>query len=128
MELATVFSEIVGPEYVITDVETKKPFECDGLTIYRELPRIVVLPNTVEQVQKILTVCAKRNIPVVTRGAGTGLSAGATPHPDGVLLSLTRFNRILDIDPVARIARVEPGVRNVTISCLLYTSPSPRDA
>ncbi|HEX5379699.1 MAG TPA: FAD-linked oxidase C-terminal domain-containing protein, partial [Phenylobacterium sp.] len=88
----------------------------DGLPAYRSLPAAVALPETVEQVQAVLRACSQLGVPVVARGAGTGLSGGALPYPGCVLLSLAKFNRILEIDPEARIARVQPGVRNLAIS------------
>ena len=128
--LAQSLREIVGADAVITEVEAKKPFECDGLTAYRELPLMVVLPLTVEEVQQVVKVCAQHSVPVVTRGAGTGLSGGALPLADGVLLSLTRMNQILEINEKAKTARVQPGVRNLAISEAvahlgLYYAPDP---
>ncbi len=110
--------------------EELRPYECDGLSAYRQLPLIAVLPETVEQVQHILRLCSARKVPVVARGAGTGLSGGALPLANGVLLSLAKFNRILDIDPVNRVARLQPGVRNLAISQAaaphaLYYAPDP---
>lgn len=107
---------IVDPQSVIDDSETMRPYECDGLSMYREMPRAVVIPDKLDQVGRVLCFCHQHGIPVVTRGAGTGLSAGAMPHPEGVVLSMARFNRILEINPRSRIARVEPGVRNLAIS------------
>ena len=110
--------------------EELRPYECDGLAAYRQRPAVVVLPETVEQVQAVLRLCHARRVPVVARGAGTGLSGGALPRPDGVLLVLSRFNRILAIDPDNRTARVQPGVRNLAISEAaapfgLYYAPDP---
>jgi glycolate oxidase len=110
--------------------EDLRPYECDGLSAYRRLPMLVALPDTVEQVQSILRVCHELRVPVVARGAGTGLSGGALPHQHGLLLSLARFNRILDIDAQRRVARVQPGVRNLAISEAvagfgLYYAPDP---
>ena len=96
--------------------EEKKPYECDGLSAYRQLPGLVALPETIEQVRHVILACREHGVPVVTRGAGTGLSGGALPHADGVLLSLSKLSRILEIDPINRTARVEPGVRNLAIS------------
>ena len=114
--LARRLREIVAPEYVIEDAETQRPYECDGLSIYRELPLLVVLPATVEQVQAVMRLCHREGVPVIARGAGTGLSAGAMPSPAAVVLSLARLDRIIGIDPLARTARVQPGVRNLAIS------------
>ena len=110
--------------------EELRPYECDGLSAYRRTPAVVALPHTPEQVQRVLRHCHRRGIPVVARGAGTGLSGGALPDEQGVLLSLARFNRILEIDPLNRTARVEPGVRNLAISEAarphgLYYAPDP---
>jgi len=115
---------------VLEQEEELHPYECDGLSAYRQLPLLVVLPRTVEEVQRIVRLCNERDVPVVARGAGTGLSGGALPHAEGVLLSLARFNQILDIDPVGRTARLQPGVRNLAISEAaapfgLYYAPDP---
>lgn len=115
---------------IIADDETKAPYECDGLSMYREMPLMVLLPETAEQVQQIMRICHAGQVPVVARGAGTGLSAGAMPHAQGVLLSLEKLNRILSIDPRARSARLQPGVRNLAISEAaagygLYYGPDP---
>jgi glycolate oxidase len=115
---------------VLYSDEELKPYECDGLSAYRQVPLVAVLPETVEQVQHILRLCSARKVPVVARGAGTGLSGGALPLADGVLLGLAKFNRILEIDPVKRIARVQPGVRNLAVSQAaaphaLYYAPDP---
>ena len=106
------------------------PYECDGLSAYRQRPLLVVLPETVEQVIQIMKVCSAMSVPVVARGAGTGLSGGALPLADGVLLVLAKFNQILQLDPLRRIARVQPGVRNLAISEAadvhgLYYAPDP---
>ncbi|RTR07014.1 glycolate oxidase subunit GlcD [Halomonas nitroreducens] len=110
--------------------EDLHPFECDGLAAYRVLPMLVALPETLDQVVALLKGCRELGVPVVTRGAGTGLSGGALPLEQGVLLVMSRFNRILDVDPDARTARVEPGVRNLAISEAvaphgLYYAPDP---
>jgi glycolate oxidase len=110
--------------------EDTRPYECDGLTLYRQVPMVVVLPETEAEVARIARTCFEANVPIVPRGAGTGLSGGALPHGQGVLLSLAKFNRILKIDPLARTAVVEPGVRNLAISEAvahlgLYYAPDP---
>ena len=115
---------------VLFDTEDIKPYEMDGLSAYRQMPMIVAMPDTEEQVRKILQLCHEEKVPVVARGAGTGLSGGALPLGDGVLLSLARFKKILHIDPLARIARVQTGVRNLAISEAaapygLYYAPDP---
>jgi glycolate oxidase len=115
---------------VLWQEEDTRPYECDGLTAYRNLPMVVALPETLEQVQRILRTCHALGAPVVPRGAGTGLSGGALPPGDGVLLSMAKFMRVLRLDPVARVAVVQPGVRNAAISDIaapfgLYYAPDP---
>ena len=110
--------------------EDLKPYECDGLSAYRELPLAVLLPETEAQVVAVMKICRAAGVPIVPRGAGTGLSAGALPHCDGVVLSLAKMKRILHIDPVARVAVVQPGVRNLSVSEAaapfgLYYAPDP---
>jgi glycolate oxidase len=96
--------------------EELRPYECDAYTLRRALPLLVALPADHRELQTLLQVCAAEEVPVVARGAGTGLSGGALPHAGGVLVSMARFNRILALDPVACTAVVEPGVRNLAIS------------
>jgi glycolate oxidase len=120
----------LGSESVLADPEELRPYECDGFSPYRSLPWIVVLPETVEQVRAVLRLCREHGVPVVARGAGTGLSGGALPVANGVLLGLGKFNRILAIDRANRTARVQPGVRNLAISEAaapygLYYAPDP---
>ena len=110
--------------------EDTTPFECDGLTAYRQRPMVVALPETYEQVQGILKSCHDMGVPVVARGAGTGLSGGAMPHATGVTLSLAKFNKILKMDAKSRTAVVQGGVRNLAISEAaaplgLYYAPDP---
>ena len=107
---------ILPAHCIITDPRAKKPFETDGLTAVKQMPWIVVLPENVEQVRAVQRVCRENRLPLVPRGAGTGLSGGARPASDGVLLGLSKLSRIIEIDPDNRIARVEPGVRNLAIS------------
>jgi len=121
---------IISIKHILSDDEELHPYECDGLSAYRQQPWLVVLPDTIKQVQAILKLCCHEEIPVVARGAGTGLSGGALPLKKGVLLSLARFNQILDIDPLNRTARVQPGVRNLAITEAveqhqLYYAPDP---
>ncbi len=121
---------ILPPETLLTEDEELRPYECDGLTAYRALPMLVVLPHTEAQVQSVLRVCHELKVPVVPRGAATGLSGGAMPHEDGVVLSLARFKKILKIDPLSRTAIVQPGVRNLAVSEAaaphgLYYAPDP---
>ncbi|PCR95721.1 glycolate oxidase subunit GlcD [Pseudomonas fluorescens] len=115
---------------VLHQREDLAPYECDGLSAYRTAPLLVVLPRHLDEVQGVLRICHERNVPVVARGAGTGLSGGALPLEKGVLLVMARFNNILHIDPAARTARVQPGVRNLAISQAaapfgLYYAPDP---
>ncbi len=107
---------LLPDEALIVDEEALRVYECDGLSAYRQLPGCVVLPDTIEQIQTLLRLCHEYGVPVVARGAGTGLSGGALPLADGVLLSLAKFSEILELDPLGRIARVQPGVRNISIS------------
>jgi glycolate oxidase len=118
-----------GHALVIEESE-RHAYECDGRSAFRQLPLVVAIPETVEQVQAILSICHELGVPVVARGAGTSLSGGAMPHPQGVLLSMARFNRILELDPERRLARVQPGVRNLAITEAaaphgLYYAPDP---
>ena len=122
--------EFLSEEEVLWREEETRPYECDGLTAYRHVPMVVALPHTEQQVQRILKICHAMNVPVVPRGAGTGLSGGALPLGDGVLLSMAKFMRFVRVDPVARIAVVQPGVRNAAISDYaaqfgLYYAPDP---
>jgi len=128
--LVSALGAALPTQSILSDEEDLKPYECDGLSAYRSTPFVVVLPETVDEVQHILRICQRLDTPVVVRGAGTGLSGGALPHKRGVLLSLAKFNRILEIDPHNRCARVEPGVRNLAISEAvdnlgLYYAPDP---
>jgi glycolate oxidase len=122
--------EILRADSLLLEAEDTRPYECDGLTLHRQLPMAVVLPETESQVERILRLCHGLGVPVVPRGAGTGLSGGALPHANGLLLSLARFDRILTVDPLARTATVQPGVRNLAISEAaaphrLYYAPDP---
>ena len=115
---------------VLTGEHAVRPFETDGLTAIRETPWVVVLPETVEQVRAVLAICREHQVPVVTRGAGTGLSGGARPLQDGVLLTLTKMNRIKEVDLDACTATLDPGVTNLAISEAvrehgLYYAPDP---
>ena len=115
---------------LLSQPEDTVPYECDGLTAYRQRPMAVALPETYEQVQAVLQTCHALGVPVVARGAGTGLSGGAMPHAQGVTLSMAKFNRILKMDPVSRTAVVQCGVRNLAISEAaaphgLYYAPDP---
>ena len=128
--LISELKSILPAESVLHDREDVRPFECDGLSVYRKLPMVVVLPETAEEVRRIIRLCHERKVPVVARGAGTGLSGGALPLEDGVLLSLAKFKRIINIDAENAMATVEPGVRNLAISEAaarygLYYAPDP---
>ena len=122
--------DILPADSVLYQAEALGPYECDGLSAYRRRPLAVALPSSVEQVRAVMRLCHRLRIPVVPRGAGTGLSGGALPLADGLLLSLARLKSILNLDPVARTARVQPGVRNQAISQAaapygLYYAPDP---
>ncbi|MFT7654246.1 MAG: glycolate oxidase, partial [Candidatus Azotimanducaceae bacterium] len=115
---------------VIADEAGMRPYECDGLTAIREMPWMVVLPENEKQVRSVLRICHQHKVPVVPRGAGTGLSGGARPNAEGLVLSLAKMNRIREIDALNCVARVEPGVRNLAISEAaqpygLYYAPDP---
>lgn len=129
-QLIATLQAIQPQPLILTKPEELKPYECDGLSAYRKIPLVVILPETVEQVQAILRICSAQKVPVVARGAGTGLSGGALPHEQGVLLSLAKFSKILEINPERRTATVQPGVRNLAItqagdSLGLYYAPDP---
>jgi glycolate oxidase len=124
------FAAILPPAALLTSAEETKPFESDGLTLFREQPAAVLLPENEVQVVAILKACHEAKLPVVARGAGTSLSGGSLPDRRGVLLSLAKFRRILEIDPLTRTAVVQPGVRNLAISEAaaahgLYYAPDP---
>jgi glycolate oxidase len=129
-EVVAALRDFLPATSILFDLEDVKPYECDGLTAYRQVPMVVALPETEEQVCRILKSCHALGVPVVARGAGTGLSGGALPLGNGVLLSLAKFTRIVEIDGRARTARVQPGVRNLAISEAvaalgLYYAPDP---
>jgi len=129
-EVANALRAFLPATAVLFEQEDVKPYECDGLSAYRQVPMVVVLPEDEQQVQRILRTCYDLRVPVVARGAGTGLSGGALPLGNGVLLSLARLMRILEIDQPSRTARVQPGVRNLAISEAaapygLYYAPDP---
>lgn len=129
-QVVAALSAVLPAHALLWQREDTVPYECDGLTAYREQPLVVALPETEEQVAAVLRACHSLNVPVVARGAGTGLSGGALPHKLGVTLSLAKFNRILAIDALARTARVQCGVRNLAISEAaaphgLYYAPDP---
>ena len=129
-EVRAVLERILPPQAILHRHEDTVPYECDGLTAYRATPLLVVLPDTEAQVAAVLKACAALAVPVVARGAGTGLSGGAVPHHWGVLLSLAKFTKILAVDVAACTAVVQCGVRNLAISEAaapfgLYYAPDP---
>jgi glycolate oxidase len=129
-EVVQALQQVLPAQALLWHTEDTTPYECDGLTAYRQRPLAVCLPETEAQVQAVLRTCHRLGVPVVARGTGTGLSGGAMPHALGVILSLARFNRILAIDPASRTARVQCGVRNLAISEAaaphnLYYAPDP---
>src|SRR5437660_12646839 len=104
-DIAAALRTVLPADCLLWREEDRRPYECDALTAFRRLPALVALPRTEEQVRQVLRTCSRLAIPVVARGAGTGLSGGSTPHEAGVLLSCARLNRILTIDPLERIDR-----------------------
>jgi glycolate oxidase len=129
-KLAAALARVLPAERVLSADEALKPYECDGLSAYRATPLVAVLPGDEGEVRSVLRIARETGTPVVARGSGTGLSGGALPHADGILLSLARFNRILEVDVAARRARVQPGVTNLRISqhvapLGLYYAPDP---
>ena len=129
-DFLSALQNVLPERAVLRSADERRPYECDGLSGYKALPGVVVLPDCLEQVCSVMRLCQQYSVAVVARGAGTGLSGGATPHPEGVLLSMARFNQILSVDPVACTARVQPGVRNLAISEAvadrgLYYAPDP---
>jgi glycolate oxidase len=124
------FESALNPQDVLSDPVQCRAYECDGLTGYRVVPGLVLLPRDAAQVSAAVRVCAERKIPFVARGAGTGLSGGALPVADGVVISLSRLKRVLEVDPVNRLAVLEPGVTNLEITGAaaahgLYYAPDP---
>ena len=130
MSVISQLTKALPKNTVIIGDENTRPFECDGLSIYKQKPLAVVLPRDISQIKKVLEICRKNNTPVVTRGAGTGLSGGATPLEGCVVLGLSKLTRIISIDAENKTAIVEPGVRNLAISDAveefdLYYAPDP---
>ncbi len=125
-----LLAKTLSTSQLLYKAEDLKPYECDALSAYQSVPLAVAIPENIEQIKAILALCYDANVPVVARGAGTGLSGGALPHKDGVLLSLTKFNKIVSIDTDSLTAVVQPGVRNLAISEAakefgLYYAPDP---
>ncbi len=129
-QVVAALQAMLPPHALLWHAEDTVPYECDGLTAYRQTPLAVALPETELQVAAVLKACHALAVPVVARGAGTGLSGGAMPHAQGVTLSLARFNKIVMLDRAARTATVQCGVRNLAISEAaaphgLYYAPDP---
>lgn len=128
--LASRLAEHLPAHCVLVRDEDTRPYECDGLSLFRTLPPMVVLPENEAQVVAVMKACNEFNVPIVPRGAGTGLSGGATPHAQGIVLGLAKLNRIISIDPASASAVVQPGVANLAISAAaapygLYYAPDP---
>ena len=128
--VAADLAALVTAANVINDQEGQRPFECDGLAVYQQMPWLTVIPETVSQVQAVMAYCHHHSLPVVVRGAGTSLCAGAMPYEYGILLVMTKFSRILAIDAELAQAKVQPGVRNLALSEAaepygLYYAPDP---
>jgi glycolate oxidase len=129
-EVVNALRAVLPAHSILFNEEDTRPYECDGLSAYRQLPMVVVLPENEAQIVDILKICLRLSVQVVPRGAGTGLSGGAMPIADGVVLSTARLNKIVKLDPYARTAVVQPGVRNLAISEAaqahgLYYAPDP---
>ena len=129
-EVVDALRAVLPPGAVLFNEEDTRPYECDGLAAYRQLPMVVVLPADEVHVIAAMNVCRRLQAPIVPRGAGTGLSGGAMPIADGVVISTARLNRIVRLDPYSRTAIVQPGVRNLAISEAagahgLYYAPDP---
>jgi len=129
-KIITKLSDFLAEDAILSEADELRPYECDGLSAYQQTPLLVLLPSTIEEVQKTMCICTSMGIPVVARGAGTGLSGGALPNEYGIILSLARFNQIIDINTDHFTARVQPGVRNLAISNAasaygLYYAPDP---
>src|SRR5471032_795642 len=129
-QVAAALLHVLPVRAILSEPEDTRPYECDGLAAYRQLPMIVVLPDSEAQIVAVLQLCRELKVPIVPRGAGTGLSGGAMPIADGVVLSTARLNRIVRMDAYSRTAVVQPGVRNLAISEAaaphgLYYAPDP---
>jgi len=129
-EVAEALLRFLPASSVLWKQSDTRPYECDGLSMFRQQPMVVALPETEEQIAAILRLCSKLGVPVVARGAGTSLSGGSMPHGEGVLLACAKLNKIIALDPLARTAVVQPGVRNLAISEAavahgLYYAPDP---
>ena len=130
MDITKQLSRALPKDIVLVGQENTRPYECDGLSVYRQQPLAVVLPENTEQIKTVLELCRENSVPVVTRGAGTGLAGGAMPLSESVVLGLSKLNQIKSIDVENQLAVVEPGVRNIAISEAvaphgLYYAPDP---
>ena len=130
MSILSQLKRALPKNTVIFGSENTRPFECDGLSVYKQEPLAVVLPNNIAQIKKVIEICRKNNTPIVSRGAGTGLSGGATPLEGSVVLGFSKLTQIISIDEEKKIAVLEPGVRNLAISEAveefgLYYAPDP---
>ncbi len=130
MSIIQELSRILPKGIILTGAENTRPFECDGLSVYRQKPLAVVLPENIDQIKQVLKICKAHQTPVVTRGAGTGLAGGAMPLSDSIVLGLSKLNQVKHIDTAKQLAIVEPGVRNIAISEAvesygLYYAPDP---
>ncbi|MEO1265307.1 MAG: FAD-binding protein, partial [Pseudomonadota bacterium] len=129
-ELVERLRAILPEDNVIEDEAARRAYECDALTMYRQLPLVVALPETVEQVSQIMALADEMKVKVVPRGGGTSLSGGSLPLEDGILLAMGKFNRVLEVDYENRCARVQPGVTNLAITKAVehkgfYYAPDP---
>src|ERR1051326_9026495 len=129
-EIASALREIVPGEGVISEEDDRRPYESDGLTAYRTVPLLVVLPSTTEQVARVLRFCRDHKIKVVPRGAGTSLSGGALPLADGIILGMAKFNRLLEVECHNRCVVAQPGVPNLGVTLAVqhagfYYAPDP---
>lgn len=130
MDVIQALEEALNKNCILSSEEACRPYECDGLSAYRQKPLAVALPEDVEQVKQVLRICKAHNTPVITRGSGTGLAGGTLPLENSVILGLSKLNKILQIDPLQRTAIVQPGVRNIQVSDAaakygLYYAPDP---
>lgn len=130
MDVIQALEQALNRSCVLSSEEACRPYECDGLSAYRQKPLAVALPENVDQVKRVLRICKQYNTPVITRGSGTGLAGGTLPLENSVVLGLSKLNKIINIDPLQRTAIVQPGVRNIVISesaakYNLYYAPDP---
>ena len=130
LKIISKLKKIINPEHVLAENEEIKPYETDALSAYKQMPLVVVLPKNTKEVSEILKYCNKENIKVIPRGAGTGLSGGALPLRDAILLVLGKFNKILEIDFNNKCVVAQPGVTNLSITHAVqhkgfYYAPDP---